>query len=826
MAATTPLNGVILARSPDYIKVQAVLKAGQPPELLEFRSQGILEHAKPYDLITGQIKFRHGSWTLGKYSRITTDLSSIQTIATHICSIFTFYDGNLGKSVLTIPPKLPFVLYHTFKKCIGLEISNQVCDSVSNYLTLRAQQAWEGDRTGVAELVVRDGCTQLTPENIVKLLVGWHRKHDRRLVLMLGLDYIEIEQSNIYPGVLFEKLRQSPYTVSCITKKKAKAVARVFGIEPNPTDILIGSILRALRKETLDVDSTCVSASKFFANHETYNFRDRLTTDYDVVLDGELLYLKEVYQIEVKVANSIIALIRAPAFPAAVQLQRIEQANEEGYYMDSEQQSAVKMALSRNFSIITGQAGTGKSTCIRALVKVCADNNIRYMCLGPTGKSCNVIRRYTGAEAITIHMLITFPDPYLDVKHWIIDEASMINLSLFYRFLGSIRPGARITLIGDPNQLPPIGWGRLFNRLIESECVPIVKLRTIYRVKTRTGELDCIIENSKRIVYWGAKQFDFVEGSNFKVSGGDVSTVTKMLHGLKGCRLWDFIVICPFRKGGYLDRLNRAAQVLFNSQNQHVIWSAAKGRWQVRSRIRITADTDMGPIMVPVPAFHVGDKVMMCHNNYELNVMNGTEGQVLEVTDSYVKVDFNDPNAPPTPPTPVTTATVEEEIPTRIFDIPLAREPGKKSRVYQSKSDDTHEVDSGSCDTNDLCLSFAITAHQAQGSQWKKVIYYIPGDKADSKHVTKETTYLVITRAEEEVVVVSSHHGAARSVLNKPKMTMEGLDLKLQAALPQDYPIPDDDQMETELRERIAIQEAQFLETYKDYGMDDDYDYD
>ena len=808
-------TGIIGARKDTLVKLRPEITdiPASIPEYLVTTTE-IFRHAVPGDSIRCKLKKSTNSvWTIASPVYIFTGLGNQKTVIDCLVRIFNIYDEATKKWILKVPVSQIYSTYHHFKnKCLGQEIGAKTCSSVSEYLTLRSAQAWEGDKMLCVNLVVDTGLTSISEVEVAKLLHGWHLKHDRRVVLLLGLTYTEIEESYIYSGVLYEKLVECPYTVSCITPEKAKDIYKLLGLQTPPEILqihrLVGTIIRAIRKETIQAGGTCILAKTFFNKYETYDLRDKLLKDYDVVVDSDHVYLKEIHHIEVAVVNYLIRLVQLPGLPAPVNLQSILEPNKEGYYMDSEQQAGVRMALTSNLSILTGQAGTGKTTCVRAIVQVFQINQIPFLCLAPTGRACAVMQQYTGVEALTIHMLITCPDKYMHINNWIVDESSMISLHLLYRFVRTIPSRSRIIMVGDPNQLQPIDWGRIFEKLIASECIPIVKLRTIYRVKTKGGQQDKIIENSKRIVYWKTKAFDFVEGDNFKCLSGDVSTVTGLLAKYKGAETSTFIVICPFRD---LDRLNRAAQVMFNFNSRYVSYSETSNRWKLKSRIHVTPDTDMGQLMVPIAAFHVGDKVMMKYNNYTIKVMNGTEGKIIGVTRTAIKVDFS--------------ISQPFDDSSRVFEIPLAPNPGKQKFRSQFESSEASVSDAGDCDTNDLCLAFAITAHQSQGSQWKHVIYYIPKDKSTSLHVTNKLTYTAITRAEESITIVSSHNGAANSVVNKPRPTVDRIIDRLQAKLSRDYPILDDDEMEQEFKLRIAAQEAEFESKYAAYGLDDYDDY-
>jgi hypothetical protein len=255
-----------------------------------------------------------------------------------------------------------------------------------------------------------------------------------------------------------------------------------------------------------------------------------------------------------------------------------------------------------------------------------------YILTSFTGKAVGRMKQLTGIvkHAHTIHRFLSSPKAKKVLCHnmtVIVDEISMVTTELFYEFLKLLEPyqGIRFIFVGDNNQLPPISWGSLMDNCLASRKMPRYVLTENHRLLA--GD-DAIMRNSQAILdpplfnpetddpnkY---KEFDFITGRNFSVVEGNLDTVKLFLSKLaeSGVKEESITIISPYNQD--LAAINRMAQEIFNAKQKAVIDSAGV-EWRKN------------------------DRVMMTVNNYEIGIMNGDEGRVVDTGKDDIKVKFND----------------------------------------------------------------------------------------------------------------------------------------------------------------------------------------
>jgi exodeoxyribonuclease V alpha subunit len=169
---------------------------------------------------------------------------------------------------------------------------------------------------------------------------------------------------------------------------------------------------------------------------------------------------------------------------------------------------AIREALENGLVVITGGPGTGKTTTINAIIKICEDMDLSVILAAPTGRAAKRMTETTGIEAKTIHRLLEYSfmeeesmafgkdeDSPIDVDLIIIDESSMIDILLMNSLLKALKPGTRVVLVGDTDQLPSVGAGNVLGDIIESGVIKVVRLDEIFR----QSEESMIIVNAHKI---------------------------------------------------------------------------------------------------------------------------------------------------------------------------------------------------------------------------------------------------------------------------------------------------------------------------------------
>lgn len=366
--------------------------------------------------------------------------------------------------------------------------------------------------------------------------------------------------------------------------------------------------------------------------------------------DGRRYSLPELFFTELRLARNVRGLLDTSP---AIDLELPERPTTGDFIPNDGQWQAIANALEHRVSLITGLPGTGKTTLVRLLLHVIdtqrtmrlSDGTMPYLLASPTGKAARRLSEATGREASTIHRLLQWApndggfqhdeeDP-LDARFVIVDEASMVDLRLADGLLRAIGPSTHLVLVGDADQLPPVGAGKVFDDLIGSGQVPSVRLTQIFRQAARS----MIVRNAHRIVAGepphrnaaaareelGLAECELDDDFFFvhREDGGDVaSTIVDFAaeripraYGLDARR--DVLVLAPMKKGPCgLEALNEQLQARLNPDGRPV----------------------------GVRDIRIGDRVIQTRNDYDLEVMNGEVGLVTEQDGSGgdVTVDFGD----------------------------------------------------------------------------------------------------------------------------------------------------------------------------------------
>ena len=389
------------------------------------------------------------------------------------------------------------------------------------------------------------------------------------------------------------------------------------------------------------------------------------------------------------------------------------------------QRKAITDALENGVTILTGGPGTGKTTVIRALISVFEKIGMRIALAAPTGRAAKRMSEATGKEAKTIHRLLETEfsgedkpsfrrgeHDRLDEEVIIIDEMSMVDTLLFSSLLKAIKPGARLVIVGDSDQLPSVGAGCVLSDIIASECFSSVSLTEIFR----QAKASLIVRNAHAVNHGeelelNNKDSDFFflrRESGEAIAEAVASLVSERLpkkYGedvLKGLQ-----VITPSHKGvSGTDNLNFILQGKLNPPK--------KGKAEKKFRERI---------------FREGDKVMQVKNNYDVTwEKNGVSGVGVFNGDIGIIEDID----------------LSEESVTVNFDDRIVK--------YEFTS----------CD--ELELAYAITIHKSQGSEYQTVV--LPISSYSPRLLSRNLLYTAITRAKNMVVTVSSEQILSSMIAN------------------------------------------------------------
>ena len=442
-------------------------------------------------------------------------------------------------------------------------------------------------------------------------------------------------------------------------------------------------------------------------------------------LDGRnAVFLAAYYLAEQNVCKCLSAISDAQLKPVAGGIDSLisRTENATGIYLSENQKHAVKTSLQMGVSIITGGPGTGKTTIINTIINILEESGLKTAIAAPTGRAAKRITETSGHYASTIHRLLEYyfsesenmmrfgktkEDP-LDYDAVIVDEASMIDLILMNGLVSAIRPGTRLVIVGDADQLPSVGAGNVLRDMISSEYIYSTKLTEIFR----QAKESMIVVNAHRINH-GEYPDCNAKGKDFFLLRR--SAEKEMLETIKTLclkRLPDYYsdisptadipVLTPVRTGllGSIN-LNRELQDVLNPP------CAELEEKQFGDRI-----------------FREGDKVMQIKNNYQMtwkNLEDFTEGEGVFNGDVGVihRVD---------------------------------REFNEVTVVY----DEVRYVTYNFNQLDELELAYAITVHKSQGSEFPIVI--MPVSWFPPVLATRNLLYTGVTRGKRAVVLVGSEN--------------------------------------------------------------------
>ncbi|MEM9074471.1 MAG: AAA family ATPase [Myxococcota bacterium] len=290
--------------------------------------------------------------------------------------------------------------------------------------------------------------------------------------------------------------------------------------------------------------------------------------------------------------------------------------------LHADQVRAVELICTAPIGIVTGGAGTGKTTCLRAALDRLEGEGRNVGLASPTGKAAKRITEATGREALTIHRLLKWTpmgfcyhqNNPLHEDVVIVDEASMVDIALMDRLLRAVQLPTRLVLMGDANQLPSVGAGKVLADLIRSERVPVVRLTKVQRSAAESW----VCTQAPRVLE--GREVDLTPRTDFRFiecSTEDLSETAAAAIEVRGGRS-DIQVLVPQRTTDIgVAALNALLQTRLND--------AERPAWKIGKR-----------------TLRVGDPVIHTVNDYELGVFNGETGTIIHVSKDVLVVDFED----------------------------------------------------------------------------------------------------------------------------------------------------------------------------------------
>ena len=494
-----------------------------------------------------------------------------------------------------------------------------------------------------------------------------------------------------YGDTAITRIKANPYSlitdIDGIGFKTADRIALSLGFEPASEERVRAGIGYAL---TLAASGghTCIPEEELlryasqvlqidFTDVETV-FRKMIANDQLRTEDWggqRFVYPEYLYRAETGTARMLRALRDHPDSLGKVNVEKIigDWEAEAGIELAEAQKDAIRSSLKFGVFALTGGPGTGKTTIIKGILSVLKRAGCTVLLAAPTGRAARRLEMAAGDKAQTVHRLLEYTvtgefgknaDDLLETQAVIVDEASMLDIYLFYHLLEALPLGCRLILVGDVDQLPSVGPGSVLKDIIRCGKMPVVRLHEIFR----QAEVSPIVRNAHRInrglLPECAADSDF-SMTEFADEEMAAAYITDLYAAATKSGGWQSLqILSPMHKGPCgVQNLNSLLQDRVNPPSAR------------KEEIRQPGGATL----------RLGDKVMQIRNNYEKDVYNGDIGQIADIS-------------------------------------------GKAVKVWYPERPDGEYVTYGDGETDELQLAYAMSVHKSQGSEYSRVVLaLVPG---------------------------------------------------------------------------------------------------
>ncbi len=562
--------------------------------------------------------------------------------------------------------------------------------------------------------------------------------------VMMQLSSFDISSSacmklfKVYGSKAVEVVKENPYRlisdVYSIGFTKADGIASKMGFDKSSEYRISSGILYTLSQAALSGNTYLTKTDLFDNAANILNVERNSISDclYNMVMDGkvyaenldgkDIVMLKRYYLAERHVASLLFNLCYHELIPIATNYPRLIKANEKESRIElsEKQKEAVISSLQNGVSIITGGPGTGKTTIINTILYILNATQVKTALAAPTGRAAKRMEETTGQFASTIHRLLEYQyaddgesmhfnrnsENPLEYDCIIIDEMSMVDILLMDGLLSAVKPGCRLILVGDADQLPPVGAGNVLKDMLSCGCIHSTRLKEIFR----QAEESLIVVNAHLINKGEYPSYNEKDKDFFMIPRGSELEILETIKDLCVRRLPAYLndeetvskiqVLTPTRKGilGSVE-LNKSLQEVLNPP------AVDKPEKSFAGRI-----------------YRLGDKVMQNKNDYNLawkdlkdfetryGVFNGDLGIIKSVDN----------------------------------------DAGTVSVLFDNERFVTYDYSN----LDEIETAFAMTVHKSQGSEFPVVI--MPQTRFPSMLATRNLLYTAVTRAKQLAVLVGN----------------------------------------------------------------------
>ncbi len=449
----------------------------------------------------------------------------------------------------------------------------------------------------------------------------------------------------------------------------------------------------------------------------------------EVIYGKEFIFMPDIYDAEKRAASSVLFMKQfAPKCLDDIDAQINNAELIGGVCYNDMQRLAIKLAVEKGILILTGGPGTGKTTTLRGILKVFESQGLEVALAAPTGRAAKRMSELTGRDALTIHRLLEVEwdkndrpvfqrnrrNP-LSAGAVIIDELSMVDVVLFSSLLDALPIGCRLVMVGDSDQLPPVGAGNVLHDMINSKALPVVELKEVFRQAMES----LIVTNAHKIVKGEFPEITRTNSDFFFLERKAPSLAAKTVTELCSERLPkaykysptdDIQVLCPSRKG-------EAGTVNLNKYLQAAINPPAKYKREQAFGQRI---------------FREGDKLMQIKNNYNITWTSSEKDGMGVFNGDIGILDKIDP--------------VAHVLYVRFYE-KLAEYP------FEGSSELEH--------------AYAVTVHKSQGNEFEAVVMPVSGVVEQLTY--RNLLYTAVTRAKKLMILVGSQSMIEKMVSNNSK---------------------------------------------------------
>ena len=560
-----------------------------------------------------------------------------------------------------------------------------------------------------------------------------------------------------YGSAALETVHENPYIISAshigASFAEADNLALELGVEGDSMNRISAAVLFELqhnsgnghcfipRDKLIAATSQLISVPPDLVSDAIDSLSENGGIVCDTVANLNVCYLAELFDAETYTADRLKSMIGLKTKSSA-NVEKLISKLENMYdisYAPLQKQS-IELALNNRILVITGGPGTGKTTILKGILSLYDELELETVLAAPTGRAAKRMSELTCREASTIHRLlgakmsedgesVVFSkhegDP-LNCDALVLDECSMVDITLMCSLLKALKPGCRLVLVGDADQLPSVGPGNVFSDIIRSQTVPTVRLTEIFRQKGDSR----IVRNAHMINRGEHPDFEANTGDFFRLRRLNGGTAVETIVELCARRLPDNMnipsasiqVLSPTRKGetGTVN-LNKRLQAVLNPPSES------------------KKEKLFGEVV-----FRVGDRVIQTKNNYDTiwktkggvsgaGVYNGDIGTIAQID----------------PITETLTVDFEDKLATYSFEM-----------------------------LNELEHAWALTVHKSQGSEYRAVVLALSGDV--QMLLTRGVLYTAVTRAKELLIMVGDDNIAHRMIdNNKQSRRYSALRLRL-----------------------------------------------